>query len=151
MDNEKYKNINKNKAMKEIAIDILKICGQPMHYKEITGIMLNEVGYCSQGKSPWATLNSLIGRDSGFSKYRGIVALKEWKHPINDAPKTLEKPHYPNSEKENFKVFIKTLEVEVPRIISKSKMEEPVGRGIINEDSHDNYPKTYTMELDRTK
>jgi len=90
MNKEAYKKIEKNQAMIDIAYNILKIFGKPLDYREISRIMIDDVGYNSKGKTPWATLNSEIGRDNRFSKYRGIVELKEWKHPIKDAPKTLE-------------------------------------------------------------
>lgn len=83
MNTEEFKKIEKNQSMLDIAYKILKINGKPMPYRDITGIILNDVGYVSNGKTPWATLNSAIGRDHRFSKYRGIVELKEW-HPSSN-------------------------------------------------------------------
>ena len=68
-----------------------------MDYREISRIMINDVGYSSKGKTPEATLNSEIGRDNRFLKYRGMVELKEWKHPI--------KSKCPNCGKEILKDF----------------------------------------------
>lgn len=149
MNKEKYKKINKNQAMKEIAIDILEIYEQPMHYKEITRIMLNEVGYCSKGKSPCASLNSKIGQDRRFLKTNGIVELSKWKHPANEAPKTHGKFQCMDFGTEMLKDFKKTPIAKNLQIISK--IEEPVGRGILNEDVQGDYFETYTEDLDRTK
>jgi hypothetical protein len=50
----------------------------------VTSCIVNDVGYVTKGKTPWATLNSVIGRDSRFLKYRGIVELKEWHLSSNE-------------------------------------------------------------------
>ena len=105
MNKEAYKKIEKNQSMRDIAYKILKINGKPMDYKDISTIMIDDVGYFTKGETPSATLNSEIGRDDRFLKYRGIVELKEWKHPTNDEPKTPEKSQCPNCEKEILKDF----------------------------------------------
>lgn len=148
MDDEKYTKINKNQSMKNIAFDILEISERPMHYQELTRIMIHIVGYRSQGKCPCATLNSEIGRDNKFLKNRGIVELKDWKHPANEAPKTIDKSQRSNFGNEILKDFKKTLNVKIPRTILKNEMKESYGTGIIE---HDNFPKTYRVPIDRTR
>lgn len=148
MDDEKYKNINKNQSMKNIAYDILEISERPIHYHELTRIMIHIVGYRSQGKCPWATLNSEIGRDSRFLKNRGIVELKEWKHPANESPMTIDKSQRSNFGNEILKYFKKTPNVKIPRTILKNEIKESYGTGIIE---NDNSPKTYRVPIDRTR
>lgn len=80
MNKEAYKRIDRYQSMVDIAYTILKIHGEPMDYKEISRIMTDEVGYKTKGKTPWATLNSEIGRDKRFIKHRGMVELKEWNY-----------------------------------------------------------------------
>jgi hypothetical protein len=74
----KYKNIEKNQSMADIAHEILKINGTSMFYKDIWKIMQQDIGYISHGKSPETSLNSVLGRDSRFFKHRGMVELLEW-------------------------------------------------------------------------
>lgn len=149
MNSDKYKKISKNQSMKAIAFKILEISERPMHYKELSRIMLNVVGYYSNGESPCASLNSKIGQDKRFLKKNGIVELRKWKHSANDAPKTLEKSPCHGSGTEMLKDFKTTPNAKNLQIISK--MEESVGRGIINEDVPCDYFETYTEPLDRTK
>ena len=71
-----------------------------MDYREISRIMINDVGYSSKGKTPEATLNSEIGRDNRFLKYRGMVELKEWQSSLEDAINNFEKYQCLNCGKE---------------------------------------------------
>lgn len=91
IDKHQYEKIDKKQSMADIAYEILEINGGQMHYGVIWLIMKNYVGYVSHGDTPDSTLNSEIGRDSRFSKYRGMVELREIKNSKNIAPKTLEK------------------------------------------------------------
>jgi RNA polymerase subunit RPABC4/transcription elongation factor Spt4 len=90
MNLEEIKKIERNQSMVDIAYNILKINKKPMDYKKITDIMVNDIGYVTKGKTPCSTLNSAIGRDYRFSKYRGIVELKEWHLSSNEEKRCLK-------------------------------------------------------------
>lgn len=100
IDKYQYEKIDKQQSMADIAYNILEINGKPMHYGVIWLIMKNYVGYVSHGDTPDSTLNSELGRDSRFSKYRGIVELKEKKNSMNITSKTHEKNQCPNCGKQ---------------------------------------------------
>lgn len=113
----KYKNIRKNQTMLQITKQILEINQHPMHYRQICRIMLQEVGYSSRGKSPWATLNSLIGRDKDFIKLRGVVKLSKWENKTKK-PLILEKSHI-----SAYKFTVKT-----HQFVSRVEIDVPIGR-----------------------
>lgn len=89
MNREEYRQIGKYQSMVDIAYEILKRNRKAMNYKDITNIMLNDVGYVSDGETPSASLNSAIGRDDRFSKHRGMVELKEWHLSSNEENRCL--------------------------------------------------------------
>lgn len=104
IDKRQYEKIDKQQSMADIAYDILEINGGQMHYGVIWLIMDNYVGYVSHGDTPDSTLNSEIGRDSRFSKYRGMVELRGIKNSKNIAPKTIEKcPNCGKQIQKNYK------------------------------------------------
>jgi len=51
------------KTFKDIAIQILKESGKPLHYREITKLAIKKGLLQSQGKTPWATMNAVVSVD----------------------------------------------------------------------------------------
>jgi restriction system protein len=70
----------------QAAFQILKNCGQPLHYKEITKRILEKGLWQSTGKTPDATVNSELAKDinkkgvsSDFQRVsEGTYALRSW-------------------------------------------------------------------------
>lgn len=51
------------KSFKDIACQILKEAGKPMHYREITNVALKRKLLTTDGKTPWATMNAQLSMD----------------------------------------------------------------------------------------
>ena len=71
----------KNQSITQIAYKILKKKGKPLHYKEITKLIMKEREV--KGKSPGKTITCCLYRDQKFEKIgkkrNGIYGLTEWK------------------------------------------------------------------------
>jgi hypothetical protein len=60
------------------AEEILSRSGQPMHYKEITSLILNQCDL--KGKTPALSVRSCLARDPKFKRTsEGFYALSKWK------------------------------------------------------------------------
>ena len=65
------------KSITDYTYEILNEINKPLHYKEITKLVLNRRNI--KGITPHETLRSLIGNDSRFIRVaRGAYALREW-------------------------------------------------------------------------
>ena len=70
--------MKKSRTVKEAAFDILNELGHPLHYKELTKLVLEECNL--EGKTPHETVRSLIGTDKRFKRVsEGVYALSDWK------------------------------------------------------------------------
>ena len=70
------------KTVKEIVFEILKKAKQPLHYKEITKLVLKE---CKLGgKTPHDTIRSYLGTEDRFKRVsEGVYSLSEWEeYPV---------------------------------------------------------------------
>jgi len=50
-------------SFKDIAYQILKEAGKPLHYREITDVAIKKGLLRSEGKTPWATMNAQLAMD----------------------------------------------------------------------------------------
>jgi hypothetical protein len=64
----------------DAAFELLTRAGEPMHYKDIAGRLL-EQGIPLPGRNPQATLLSYLARDERFKRAakRGVYGLSEWR------------------------------------------------------------------------
>lgn len=73
------------KSFKDIAYEILKEAGKPLHYREITDIAIKKGLLVTEGKTPWATMNAQLamniknkGEESKFARSEpGQYVLKK--------------------------------------------------------------------------
>jgi hypothetical protein len=70
------------KSVRDVAIEIFRIEGKPIHYKELTKNLLNKCNLT--GKTPHESVRSLIGTDDRFKRVaEGVYALSEWEeYPV---------------------------------------------------------------------
>ena len=67
----------KNRPVTELALEIFKTMGKPIHYKELTKMLVNRSSL--KGKTPHESVRSLIGTDKRFKRVaEGVYALAEW-------------------------------------------------------------------------
>lgn len=59
-------------SFKDIACQILKEAGKPLHSKEITKIALQKGGLKTKGKTPWATMNAILVTDVNAKKDKSM-------------------------------------------------------------------------------
>ena len=92
------------KSFKEIAEEILREAGKPMHYRDITQRALDRSLIKTKGETPWATMNAVITVDiiknnnnspfikvgSGKYKYNTKYVPKKTKPKIKDKRKMSE-------------------------------------------------------------
>lgn len=65
------------KSITEAAIEIFEKEGKPLHYKELTKMLLGECNL--SGKTPHESVRSKIGMDYRFKRVaEGVYALSEW-------------------------------------------------------------------------
>lgn len=73
--------MEKNQSITKFAYEILKKKGSPMHYKELTKLIMKKKEI--KGKTPWNTVNSSLCTNPKFKrmgKWRGgIYGLADWK------------------------------------------------------------------------
>jgi len=50
-------------SFKDIAYQILKKEGKPLHYREITALAIKKGLIKTEGKTPWATMNAQLSMD----------------------------------------------------------------------------------------
>ncbi len=51
------------KSFKDIAYQVLKEAGKPLHYREITDTAIKKGLLSTEGKTPWATMNAQLAVD----------------------------------------------------------------------------------------
>ena len=70
------------RPVKEAAMQIFLEEGKPIHYKELTKMLLSKCNLT--GKTPHESVRSLLGRDKRFKRVaEGIYALSEWEeYPV---------------------------------------------------------------------
>lgn len=72
--------MNKEKSIEFHAYDILKKNGKPLHYLELTKLIIKQKEI--KGETPWKTVNAVICNNSKFKRIgknrSGIYALSEW-------------------------------------------------------------------------
>jgi hypothetical protein len=67
----------KTRSIKEIAEEIFRRESRPLHYKELTQMIMRE--RTLQGQTPHETVRSSIGTDPRFKRVaEGVYALTEW-------------------------------------------------------------------------
>ena len=74
--------VTKKRPVKDVAIEIFIEIGEPIHYKELTNMLIDKCHL--SGKTPHESVRSLIGADKRFKRTaEGVYALSEWdKFPI---------------------------------------------------------------------
>jgi len=96
----------------DAAHEILKLAGQPLHYREIARQALERGLIESRGKTPEATMNAQLatnvkraaesGSPSRFVRVgRGVFGLREWGETVPTTPTTDEQrqPSYLSSSR----------------------------------------------------
>ncbi len=70
------------KSVKEAALELFKDAKKPLHYKDLTRMIIDECNL--SGKTPHETVRSLIGTDTRFKRVaEGVYALSEWEeYPV---------------------------------------------------------------------
>jgi hypothetical protein len=82
METRSKKIMEKTRPVVEIALEIFKKEGKPIHYIDLTNMILEK---CTlSGKTPHMTVRSRIGTDGRFKRIaEGVYALSEWdQYPV---------------------------------------------------------------------
>jgi DNA-directed RNA polymerase delta subunit len=70
--------MKKENTIAEIAYEILKKRGEPLHYKEITNLIMKSKEV--KGKTPWNTVNASLCTNPKFKRVdKGTYALSDKK------------------------------------------------------------------------
>jgi len=72
--------VRRNKSISRIAYELLKNKGTPIHYTELTRLIMKKKEI--KGRTPWKTVNSVLCRSSNFERFgkgrTGKYKLVEW-------------------------------------------------------------------------
>lgn len=63
-------------SFKNIAYQILREAGKPLHYREITDIAIKKGLLNTVGKTPWATMNAQLSMDIVNKKGEGSLFIR---------------------------------------------------------------------------
>lgn len=118
-------------TFRDAAHEILRRAGQPLHYKEITRLALEQGLVVTKGKTPTDTMYVVItteikrggleGRPSHFTKVgRGIFGLAEWKGKIAPSTPLAESPEVQITSRQHdmLRKYVKQFEARLRKELS---------------------------------